>query len=226
MKRFGGIVLALLLLALAGCSSAPKTYWPILPSPVTQKPKPQKVCIKMEGKEADKYTLKPSLYPSKLSFQCITPNMEYELRKYIRSELSDFQEVYFLGPKDKEPQGCYLVTLTWENSYKGYIKGGVGLFGKTYVVGGRVKGTLVGKKATYDCSVVGWDLVSEADLSGPESYVCKDSPVEVFFDKVTGKLAYKMALRVRKALLVDMGYTPSSQLVAADEKMAQELKEW
>jgi hypothetical protein len=217
---------AVMLLFLVGCSGVPQGYWPVLPSPVTQKAKSQRVCIRMEGKEAEKYTLKLSLYPSKLSFQCVKPDMSYSLKKYIRSELSDFQEVYFLGPKDKAPQGCYLVTLNWEDSFKGYIKGGMGLLGKTYVIGGKVKGTLVGKKASYDCSVVGWDLVSEGDLHGPESYVCKDAPVEVFFNKVAEKLAQKMALRVRKALLDDMGYTPSPQLVEADQKMAQELKEW
>ncbi len=226
MRRLGVVFLMILSIALAGCSGAPQGYWPVFPSPVTQKAKPQKVCIKMEGKEAERYTLKLSLYPSKLSFQCVKPGMDYELKKYLRSELSDFNEVYFLGSKEKEPQGCYLVSLTWENSYKGFIKGGVGLFGRTYVIGGKIKGTLVGHKATYDCSVVGWDMVSENDLQGPEAYVCKDSPVEVFFNKITGKLAYKMALRVRKALLEDMGYTPSPQLVEADKKMAQELKEW
>ena len=226
MKRFAGWVLVLGLLALIGCSGVPQGYWPVIPSPVTQKAKPQKVCIRMEGKEAQRYTLKLSLYPSKLAFKCVRPDMDYEIKKYVRSELSDFKEVYFLGEKDKVPPGCYLVTLSWEDSYRSYIKGGVGLFGKTYVVGGRIKGTLVGKKGTYDCSVVGWDLVPEKDMSSPDAYVCKDAPVEVFFDRVAGKLALKMALRVRKALLEDMGYTPSPQLVQAAKKMSRELKEW
>ena len=226
MRRFVGIAVALLLLFLVGCSGMPRGYWPVLPSPVTQKAKARKVCIRMEGKEAKKYTLKLSLYPSRLSFVCMKPNVDYELKKYIRSELSDFKEVYFLGPKDKVPRGCYLVALSWENSYRGYIKGGLGLFGRTYVIGGRIKGTLEGKKGAYDCSVAGWDVVSEGDLHGPEGYVCKDSPAEVFFNKVATKLAYKMALRVRRALLEDMGYAPSPALVAADERMAKELKEW
>jgi len=225
MRRLAVVSLVLLSLTLAGCFGASQGYWPVFPSPVTQKVKPHKVCIKMEGKEAEKYTLKLSLYPSKLSFQCVKPNMDYDLKKYLRSELSDFEDLYFLGAKEKEPKGCYLVTLTWEDSYKGFIKGGMGLFGKTYVIGGRVKATLVGKKTTYDCTVVGWDFVSEGDLQS-EGYACKETPVEVFFNKVAGKLAHKVALRVRKALLEDMGYTPSPKLVEADQKMVQELKEW
>ncbi len=219
-------MMALVLFFLVGCAGVPKGYWPILPSPITQASKPQKICIKMEGKEARKYTLKLSIYPSKLSFVCMKPNVDYELKKYIRSELSDFREVYFLGEKGKVPRGCYLVSLSWKNSYRGYIKGGLGIFGRTYVIGGTIKGTLEGKKGSYDCSVAGWEVVSEGDFHGAEGYMCKDSPAEVFFNKVASRLAYKMALRIRKALLVDMGYRPSTELGAADERMAEELREW
>jgi len=224
MRKLGSA--ALVLFILVGCAGVPKGYWPTLPSPVTQAPKPQKVCVRMEGKEAQKYTLKLSLYPSKLSFVCMKPNVDYELKKYIRSELSDFREVYFLGEKDKAPKGCYLVSLSWENSYRGYIKGGLGVFGRNYVIGGEIKGSLGGKKGSYDCSVAGWEVVPERDFHGPEGYMCKDSPAEVFFNKVASRLAYKMALRVRKALLEDMGYLPSPELVAADKAMEEELKDW
>ncbi len=224
MKRAWWLALGLLLLM--GCARTPQGYWPVLPSPVTQKAKPQRICIVMQGKEARKYTSWVSLYPSKHSFVCANPNLAYAIEKYIRSELSDFAEVFFIEQGQKEPKGCYRVTLDWENSYKGRMKGGMGFLGKAYYVGGRIKGTLEGAKGTYDCSVVGWDIVTDRDLRGPEAYMCKDNPVEVFFAKVASKLAYKMALRVRKAILEDLGYPVPSELAQADTKMAQELRYW
>ena len=224
MKRACWLALGLLLLM--GCAKTPRGYWPVLPSPVTQKAKPQKICITMQGKEAKKYAFWVSLYHSNHAFVCSHPNLTYAIKKYIRSELSDFNEVFFLEQGEKGLKDCYKVALSWKNWYKGKVKGGMGFLGKAYYLGGKIECTLKGAKGEYDCSVVGWDIVPESDFNGPETYVCKDNPAEVFFTKLASKLAYKMALRVRKAILEDLGYPVSADLAQADTKMTQELRQW
>jgi len=166
------------------------------------------------------------LHPSRQSFVCMRPNMAYELRKNIRSALSDFAAVVFLSDDETPPADCRNYTLDWKNKYTGHVKGGLGLFGRTYLIGGTVHATLKSFLVEHDCSVTGWNKVSESDFNGPKSYICKDNPAEVFFSDLAGRLAYKLSLRVRKVVLEDMGYPVSKELVEADEEMAREMKGW
>lgn len=216
--------LLVLLIFLLGCARASQTYWPVLKSPATEKPKEEKICIQMEGKEATTYKLKVSLYPSKGRFTCMTPNIPYHIKRYLRSELADFKEVTFLGPGDKPPAGCHLLVLSWENKYEGYVKGGIGILGKTYMIGTKIHCQLKGEKGTYNCSVLGWDPIPESRFMGPEVYLCKNTPVEVFFSKIAAKVAYKMALVVRRAVLIELGYPVPPELEMAVKKMEMEFQ--
>jgi len=223
VKRLKWLVFSVFFFAFFACASTSPSYWPDLKPPITEKSKKEKICIKIKGEDSPFYKLKFSIYPSKKKFICMPPNMEYQIKKYLRSQLADFGEVFFINPSDKPLAGYKVFEISWKSSYKGYVKGGLGIWGKTYMIEAKIECEFKGYKGFYNCSALYWEPVSESRFLGPESYLCKDTPAEVFFSKAAAKAAYKSAILIRRAVLLELDYSVSAQLEEVADKIYQEV---